>query len=146
MEDTGDVEVKEHGWYGSNGYGTMNIVNDLWSFQFGIMGILVSIMTLLYASLCSKVEEMKVMGKSDDFTVMNRTTALGNSIASLRKLNSQVIKALVGSLVLFVFSTVLKYCIFCWLLTIDVVATLLLFTFCIYIAFRIYSQYQNETL
>ena len=124
----------------------MDFVNDLWSFQLAIMGILVSVMTLIYASLCSKVEEMKVLCKSEDYTAMNRTTALGNSIRSLRKLNLQVIKALVGAFVLFVFSTVLKYCIFCWFLITDVVATLFLFAFCIYIAFEIYSQYQNEIL
>ena len=69
-------------------------INDLWSLHLGMMGILVSIMTLLYASLSSKVEELKVLRISEDYTMMNRATAVENSVKALRKLNGQVIKNL----------------------------------------------------
>ena len=72
-----------------------NITNDLWSFSVGMIGILVSVMTLLYASLSSKVEELTVLKKSKEYITMNRATAVERTVKALQRLNRQVIRLLV---------------------------------------------------
>lgn len=123
----------------------VNITNDLWSLSVGMIGILVSVMTLLYASLSSKVEELTVLKKSKEYVIMNRAMAVERTVKALQRLNRQVIKLLVMSFVLFLLSSVLKYFYVCWLLMLDVILALLLIAFCVGQAYRIYSQYQNET-
>ena len=39
------------------------LISDMWNFHLAIMGIMVSIITLLYASLCGKVEELNSIKK-----------------------------------------------------------------------------------
>jgi len=122
-----------------------NITNDLWSLSVGMIGILVSVMTLLYASLSSKVEELTVLKKSKEYITMNRATAVERTVKALQRLNRQVILLLVMSFVLFLLSTVLKYFYVCWLLMLDMILALLLIVLCVGLAYKIYSQYQNET-
>ena len=122
-----------------------NITNDLWNFSVGMIGILVSVMTLLYASLSSKVEELTVLKKSKEYITMNRATAVERTVKALQRLNRQGIRLLVMSFVLFLLSTVLKYFYVCWLLMLDMILALLLIVLCVGLAYKIYSQYQNET-
>ena len=122
-----------------------NITNDLWNFSVGMIGILVSVMTLLYASLSSKVEELTVLKKSKEYITMNRATAVERTVKALQRLNRQVIWLLAMSFVLFLLSTVLKYFYVCWLLMLDMILALLLIVLCVGLAYKIYSQYQNET-
>ena len=123
----------------------VNITNDLWSLSVGMIGILVSVMTLLYASLSSKVEELTILKKSKEYVTMNRATAVERTVKALQRLNRQVIRLLVMSFVLFLLSTILKYFYVCWLLMIDMILALLLIVLCVGLAYKIYSQYQNET-
>ena len=122
-----------------------NITNYLWSFSVGMIGILVSVMTLLYASLSSKVEELTVLKKSKEYITMNRATAVERTVKALQRLNRQVIWLLFMSFVLFLLSTVLKYFYVCWLLMLDMILALLLIVLCVGLACKIFSQYQNET-
>lgn len=121
------------------------ITNDLWSLSVGMIGILVSVMTLLYASLSSKVEELTILKKSKEYVTMNRATAVERTVKALQRLNRQVIWLLAMSFVLFLLSTILKYFYVCWLLMIDMILALLLIVLCVGLAYKIYSQYQNET-
>ena len=123
----------------------VNITNDLWSLSVGMIGILVSVMTLLYASLSSKVEELTVLKKSKEYVTMNRATAVERTVKALQRLNRQVIWLLFMSFVLFLLSTVLKYFYVCWLLMLDMILALLLIVLCVGLAYKIFSQYQNET-
>ena len=123
----------------------VNITNDLWSLSVGMIGILVSVMTLLYASLSSKVEELTILKKSKEYVTMNRATAVEKTVKALQRLNRQVIWLLAMSFVLFLLSTILKYFYVCWLLMIDMILALLLIVLCVGLAYKIYSQYQNET-
>ena len=54
----------------------VNITNDLWSLSVGMIGILVSVMTLLYASLSSKVEEQTILKKSKEYVKGSRDGSL----------------------------------------------------------------------
>lgn len=123
----------------------VNITNDLWSLSVGMIGILVSVMTLIYASLSSKVEELTILKKSKEYVTMNRATAVERMVKALQRLNRQVIWLLAMSFVLFLLSTILKYFYVCWLLMIDMILALLLIVLCVGLAYKIYSQYQNET-
>ena len=123
----------------------VNITNDLWSLSVGMIGILVSVMTLLYASLSSKVEELTILKKSKEYVTMNRATAVERTVKALQRLKRQVIWLLAMSFVLFLLSTILKYFYVCWLLMIDMILALLLIVLCVGLAYKIYSQYQNET-
>lgn len=122
--------------------------NDLWSIHLAIIGIMVSVMTLLYATLCSKVEELKCIKNSSDFTLMNRKTIVSNSIKALRLLNKKVMVVLIGASVLFVISSFLKYieCSYSEILiSIVAVFTLLLILDIAIIAYGVFVQYQKET-
>ena len=48
------------------------LIDDMWNFHLAIMGIMVSIITLLYASLCGKVEELNSIKQSKEYVLMNR--------------------------------------------------------------------------
>lgn len=129
-----------------NYWSSMN--NDLWSIHLAIIGIMASVMTLLYATLCSKVEEMKCINDSSDFTLMNRKTIVSNSIKALRLLNKKVMVVLIGASVLFVVSSFLKYIEYSYseiLISIVAVFTLLLILDIAIIAYGVFAQYQKET-
>ena len=125
------------------------IIGDLWSVHLAIMGILVSVTTLLYASLSSKVEELDSIKNSKDYVLMNRVTAIKNSIAIFRKLNKQVMYGLIISFGLFTFSSILKYlpdsCVTNCLAIVDAVFTICLIAYGIYLWHGIYSQYKKVT-
>lgn len=125
-----------------------SLVGDVWNIHLAIMGILVSVMTLLYASLSGKVEELNSIKQSEEYALMNRATAISNSIERLRNLNKRVMIGLVISFCLFVLTTIIKYlpegCITMWVAAFIVFITLGLFIYGIILAYDIYSQYQKE--
>lgn len=125
------------------------LIDDMWNFHLAIMGIMVSIITLLYASLCGKVEELNSIKQSKEYVLMNRATAISNSVERLRKLNKQVMAGLVIFFCLFVLTTILKYlpqgCITKWIVVINAIITIGVLVFGVKIALGIYSQYQKET-
>ena len=125
------------------------LISDMWNFHLAIMGIMVSIITLLYASLCGKVEELNSIKKSEEYFLMNRATAISNSIERLRKLNKQAMVGLVVFFCLFVLTTILKYlpqgCITKWIVVINAIITIVFLFLGTKTALGIYSQYQKET-
>ena len=127
----------------------VSLINDLWSLHLAIMGILVSVLTLLYASLCGKVEELDSIKQSEEFVLMNRATAVRNSISRLRSLNKQVMIGLIISFCLFVLTTIIKYvpegCVIKWIVIFNSIITFGLLAFGVKLAQNVYSQYQKET-
>lgn len=125
------------------------LINDLWSVHLTIMGILVSVITLLYATLSSRVEELKSIKKSEEYVLMNRSTALHNSIKTLRSLNRKVTCGLASTFTLFVITSVLKYLPEAnytnWLVLIDTILTIGLLVYGVILAHGVYIQYQKET-
>ena len=125
------------------------LISDMWNFHLAIMGIMVSIITLLYASLCGKVEELNSIKKLEEYFLMNRATAISNSIERLRKLNKQAMVGLVVFFCLFVLTTILKYlpqgCITKWIVVINAIITIVFLFLGAKTALGIYSQYQKET-
>ena len=125
------------------------LISDIWNFHLAIMGVLVSMITLLYASLCGKVEELNSIRQSKEYSLMNRATAMRNSIERLRKLNKQVIIGVLISFCLFVLTTIIKYMpesyMTKWIATSIAIITIGLLAYCIKVAYGVYSQYQTET-
>lgn len=126
-----------------------SLVGDLWSFHLAVIGIMVSVITLIYASLCNKVEELSSIKNSKEYALMNRATALQNAIGKLRTLNSHAMRGLIFASFLFIMSSVLKYlparCVVNWLVTIDALLTLGLLIYCALFVHDVHSQYQKET-
>jgi hypothetical protein len=120
----------------------------MWSFHLAIMGILVSVMTLLCASLCGKVEELDSIKQSKVYALMNRSIAISNSIERLRKLNKQVMKGLIITLLLFILTTIIKYlpegCVIKWIAMFNAVISIGLLVWGIKLARSVYTQYQKE--
>ena len=127
----------------------VSIIGDLWSVHLAIMGILVSVTTLLFASLSSKAEELDSIKNSTDYVLMNRATAVKNSIATFRKLNKQVMYGLIITFGLFTLSSALKYlpnsCITNCVAIVVAVFTICLMAYGIYLWHSVYSQYKKET-
>lgn len=129
-----------------------SLIGDMCNFHLAIVGILVSMMTLLYASLSSKVEELNSIKQSEEYALTIRSIAISNSIGRLRKLNKQVMIGLIISFCLFVLTTIIKYlldgCVIKWIAvfsTIIAIITIGLLAFGVKLAYGICSQYQKET-
>ena len=126
----------------------VSLIDDMWNFHLAIIGIFVSMMTLVYASLCGKVEELNSIKQSKEYALMNRATAISNSIERLRKLNKQIMIGLIISFCLFVLTTIIKYildgCIIKWIVGFNAIITIILLVFGINLAHNIYSQYKKE--
>ena len=93
------------------------IIPDLWSFQLAVIGILVSVATLLYASLSGKTESKQVSDTSKTLEAQNHSVGLGNAIKQLQKLNVAVVKQIRNFGILFAFTTIFRYvpCCNIWL-------------------------------
>ena len=123
---------------------TDNIISDVWSLSLGLTGIYVSVIAMLFATLASKVEEMRVVKKSQEFGQMNRATAIRNSVSTLRRFNKKAVYALDGSFLLLLLSTTAKYVAACWLVAICVTLSLLLVAYSIGLIYQIFVYYQTD--
>lgn len=107
-----------------------SVISDLWSFQLAAIGILVSVATLLYATLSGKTEAKQISDKSKSVEAQNHSVGLGNAIKQLQKLNVAVVKQIRSFGILFAFTTILR-CVPCcniWLsLTYAIIIALTLF-------------------
>ncbi len=123
---------------------TDNIISDVWSLSLGLTGIYVSVIAMLFATLASKVEEMRVVEKSQEFRLMNRATAVRNSVSTLRRFNKKAVYALDGSFLLLFLSTAAKYVAACWLVAICVTLSALLVAYSIGLIYKIFVYYQTD--
>ena len=127
----------------------IDMIGDLWSIHLAIIGILISVITLLYASLYSKVEELDGIKNSTDYVLMNRATAVRNSITKLRELSKHAMYGIIITLGLLVLTTFLKYrpdsCIINCLTVCDAIFTICLIVYGLYLGYEVYSHYQKKT-
>lgn len=125
------------------------VISDLWSFQLAAIGILVSVATLLYASLSGKNESKEISDALTTFEAQNHSVGLGNAIKQLEKLNISVVKQIRNFGVLFVCTTILRYIpnssIWISILYAILIAVTLLFSYNTVKAFyRTFNYYQHE--
>ncbi len=81
-------------------------LNNLATLQLTIVGILVSVTTLLFATIVSKREEYRAIRKSTDFYLRNRAVEVRNDIHKLKRYGLQLVWITVVSFVLYIFSTI----------------------------------------
>ena len=127
-----------------------DITSDLWSFQLSVIGVAISVLTLLFASHVGKAEAYQHVSKrkadiNDEFL----SIYLSNGIKTYKKLSGQILYLLVTTLVGFLFTTIIKYlesgCLKYWLTIVDILLTALILVWSICLVVSVYNQYKKET-
>ena len=125
------------------------IVSDLWSFQLSIVGIAVSMMTLLFASHVGKAEAFQHVSKSKDINSEYLSIYLSNGIKTYKQLNSKIVAILILSGLLFLYTTITKYisneCVLFWMCIVDVLLTVTLAIWAVCVMIKVYRQYRKDT-
>ena len=126
----------------------LNVLCDLWAFQLALVGILVSVMTLLFASIVSNVEAYNHTKNKKDINSQYLTTHLVNLKEIFKVLNKRIIFVFFCSLLLFVYSTIAKYCngdcLLFWLCVVDIMLTMALCAWMMVVMAKVYRQYIKE--
>lgn len=125
------------------------IVADLWSIQLAIIGITVSVMTLLFASHVGKVEARRNISKSKEINNELIRIYLSNAIKTYQQLNSKIVSAFIFSCILFLYSSVVKY-ISCetvvfWMGLADLIFTMAIICWAVCVIMKVVGQYKKET-
>ena len=124
------------------------VLGDLWAFQLAVIGILVSVLTLLFASLVGNIESYNQVKDRVDINSQYLTTHLNNKKLIFKELNNKIIALFVCSSILFIYSTVAKFCegdcLVFWLCFVDMLLTVALVIWSVIILFKIYRQYIKE--
>lgn len=125
-----------------------DIIGDLCSFHLALVGILVSVLTLLLASLVSKVEAMKAIANSNDINLVNKRIQYENEILTFRSMNRRLLRLLLASALLcltsFIIKDLPKSVEITWPVIILCVLTIILFLCLIKPVFLIYQKYLSE--
>lgn len=82
--------------------------SDLASFQLALMGIMVSVLTLVFAIVVGKRDELRTLKSINDTVARNRKVALENSLDSLTSFCRQIIIIIVVVQLLYLGSMVLN--------------------------------------
>ncbi len=127
----------------------VNIVADLWSIQLAIMGISVSVMTLLFALHVGKVETYRNICKSKDINNELKSIHLSNGMEIFQQLNSKIVVVLIVFCILFLYSSVVKY-IDCesvrfWLGIADLLFTVAFIVWTVIVIKNVVLQHNIET-
>lgn len=85
----------------------MNL-NDFATIQLAIVGILVSVATLIFATIVSKREEYRSIRKSTDTNLLNRAVEVNNDINKLKRYGIQLLWVTATSFVLYICFTVVN--------------------------------------
>lgn len=125
-----------------------SIVSDLWSIQLSLIGIAVSVMTLLFASHVDKVETYRHISKSKEINNVFLGISLSNGIKAFELLNRKIVVALFGACVLFGYSCVVKYInnvdVLMWMGGVDLLLTLGLITWTFRVVMSVVKKYKDE--
>lgn len=125
-----------------------DIVDDLWSIQLAIIGIAVSVMTLLFTSHVGKVEAFRHICKSKDTNNELMSIYLSNGIRIYRQLNSKIVSVFTISCILFLYSSVVKYIsnktMVFWTGFADLFLTIALVVWTAYVIKNVVWQYKIE--
>lgn len=81
---------------------------DLASFQLALMGIMVSVLTLVFAIVVGKRDELRTLKSINDTLARNRKVALENSVDTLSAFCRQILTIIVLLLFLYLGTIVLN--------------------------------------
>lgn len=126
-----------------------SILSDLWSIQLSVIGIAVSVMTLLYASHVGKAEAYQHIKRRKNINDEFLSIYLSNGIDSYKKLNGKIVRILIVSCVLFIFTMVVKYVThentLLWLGIADMLLSVALVVWIVCVMVGVFKQYKQET-
>lgn len=125
-----------------------DVLGDLWAFQLAVIGILVSVLTLLFASLVGNVESYNQVKDREDINSQYLTSHLTNKKLIFKGLNNKIITLFVCLSLLFIYTFIAKYCkgdcLIFWLCFVDVLLTMALVVWMIILLVKVYHQYIKE--
>ena len=81
-------------------------LSDFATLQMVLVGMLVSVLTLLFATIVSKREEYRSIRRSTESTLRNRVIEVNNNIIKLKRYCSQLLSVIVVSFMLYIVFTV----------------------------------------
>lgn len=124
------------------------VLVDLWAFQLAVIGILVSVLTLLFASLVGNIESYNKVKDRVDINSQYLTTHLDNKKMIFKLLGNRIVTLFVCSSILFIYSTVAKFCkgdcLVFWLCFVDMLLTVALVMWIVIFLVKVYRQYVKE--
>lgn len=129
--------------------------SDLWTLHLTFIGILLSLLTLLYSFILSKKDELKLvteqikLGDKSPLVIQKKNFAIAY-IKRLVNINCQCFYILLCSIFLALCSWIgmrfLNKCISFWVLVIIAALTIIVIGYIIYLAIRILKQYKKDTM
>lgn len=84
----------------------MMSLNDFATLQLSIVGVLVSMATLIFATVVSKREEYRSICKSKDSNLLNRAVEVNNDIKKMKRYGRQLLMITSTSFVLYLVFTI----------------------------------------
>jgi hypothetical protein len=134
-----------------------NCFSDLWTLYLTLIGILLSILTLLYSFIIGKKDELKLIAeqiKLDGATplVNQRKNFAISYIRRLSGINQKCFLLLLISIIMDVLcwvgmrlSFIFDNTILLWLLVITIIFTILIGGYTVYLGYKLIKQYISDT-
>lgn len=131
--------------------------SDLWTLYLTLIGILLSILTLLYSFILSKKDELKLIAeqiKIDGITplVSQRKCFVISYIKRLVGINKKCFSLLLTSIIMDIFcwcgmrlSFIFDNTILFWLLVVAIGLTMLIGGYVLYMGYKLIKQYRSDS-
>ena len=121
---------------------------DLASFHIALMGIMVSVLTLVFAIVVGKRDELRTLESTNDTHARNRKVALENSISTLKSFCQQIIFIVIVVLMLYLgsmmFNCFLLEKIKCLVIIIDAAVTVGVLLWIVVISIIIWNRINQD--
>lgn len=122
-------------------------LSDFATLQLAIVGVLVSVVTLLFATIVSKREEYRSTCKSIDLNLRNRALEVKKDIGKLKRFCSQLLIIIAVSFVLYIGCTVADNLLpensICCATCIACVLTVSIFVWIIVLSFKVVKYFND---
>ncbi len=121
---------------------------DLSSFQLALMGIMVSALTLVFAIVVGKRDELRTLKNIDNTLAKNRKVALENSLSKLVSFCRQII-IIIGMLLLLYLGTMVLNGVLCkearcYMVVIDATATIGVLIWIVIVSIVIWNKINKD--
>lgn len=136
----------------SNGNCKINIdypmtLNDFATIQLALVGILVSVVTLLFATIVSKREEYRSIFRSSDAVLRNRSLEVKKDINKLKRYCSQLLLVIAVSFIFYIlFIVTANYCckeFLCYVTCIAGVLTIVIIVWFVNLSIAVARYFKN---
>lgn len=122
-------------------------LTDFATLHLAITGILVSVVTLIFATIVSKREEYRNIRKSSDINLQNRAVELNKDIDKLKSYCSQLLIVVAITFLLYILTTLANtFCnnsCLCFITWIAVILTVAVIVWIIVLSVRVVLYFNN---